>query len=68
MLVGGIRTLAEAERVVAEGIAEFVSLSRPLICEPDLVARWQSGDRRASRCRSCNECFSPRVSGRGGLL
>ncbi len=45
MLVGGIRTIAEAERVVAEGVAEFVSLSRPLICEPGLVARWQSGDR-----------------------
>ena len=65
MLVGGIRTLAEAERVVDEGIAEFVSLSRPLICEPDLVARWQSGDRRASRCRSCNECFYRGFRGEG---
>ena len=65
MLVGGIRTITEAERVVAEGIAEFVSLSRPLICEPGLVARWQSGDRRASRCRSCNECFFKGFRGEG---
>ena len=65
ILVGGIRTLAEAERVVATGIAEFVGLSRPLICEPDLVARWQSGDRRASRCRSCNECFYRGFRGEG---
>ena len=65
MLVGGIRTLAEAERVVAEGIADYVSLSRPLICEPGLVARWQSGDRCATRCRSCNECFYSGFRGEG---
>jgi 2,4-dienoyl-CoA reductase-like NADH-dependent reductase (Old Yellow Enzyme family) len=65
MLVGGIRSIAEAERVVAEGIAEYVCLSRPLICEPGLVARWQSGDRRASRCKSCNECFFKGFRGEG---
>ena len=48
-----------------EGVAEYMSLSRPLICEPDLVARWQSGDRRASRCRSCNECFYRGLRGEG---
>jgi 2,4-dienoyl-CoA reductase-like NADH-dependent reductase (Old Yellow Enzyme family) len=65
MLVGGIRTLAEAERVVAEGVADYVSLSRPLICESGLVGRWQRGERRASRCRSCNECFFRGLRGEG---
>jgi 2,4-dienoyl-CoA reductase-like NADH-dependent reductase (Old Yellow Enzyme family) len=65
MLVGGIRTLAEAERVVAEGIADYVGLSRPLIREPGLVARWQGGDLRPSRCRSCNECFFRGFNGEG---
>ena len=45
MLVGGIRTFAEAERLVAEGYTDYIALSRPLICEPDLVARWERGDR-----------------------
>jgi 2,4-dienoyl-CoA reductase-like NADH-dependent reductase (Old Yellow Enzyme family) len=57
MLVGGIRTLATAERLVAEGVADYVSLSRPLICEPGLIARWRSGDLRPAACRSCNRCY-----------
>jgi 2,4-dienoyl-CoA reductase-like NADH-dependent reductase (Old Yellow Enzyme family) len=65
ILVGGVRTVAEAERIVAEGVADYVSLSRPLICEPDLIARWKRGDRRASRCRSCNECFNRGFRGEG---
>jgi len=65
MLVGGIRTLAEAERLVAKGVADYVSLSRPLICEPDLVARWKRGDLRGARCISCNECFYRGLRGEG---
>lgn len=65
MLVGGIRTLAEADRILAEGVADYVSLSRPLLCEPDLVGRWRSGARRGSRCRSCNECFYGGLRGEG---
>jgi 2,4-dienoyl-CoA reductase-like NADH-dependent reductase (Old Yellow Enzyme family) len=64
-LVGGIRSLAEAERLVAQEVADYVSLSRPLICEPGLVGRWQRGERRASRCRSCNECFFRGFRGEG---
>ena len=42
---------------MAEGYADYIALSRPLICEPDLVARWESGDRAPSICRSDNRCF-----------
>ena len=56
-LVGGIRTFEAAERLVAEGYADYIALSRPLVCEPGLVARWESGDRTASICRSDNRCF-----------
>jgi 2,4-dienoyl-CoA reductase-like NADH-dependent reductase (Old Yellow Enzyme family) len=34
ILVGGIRSYAISERLVAEGYADYVSLSRPLIREP----------------------------------
>lgn len=57
MLVGGIRTFEAAERLVAEGFADYIALSRPLICEPGLVARWERGDRTPSVCRSDNRCF-----------
>ena len=65
MLVGGVRTLAEAERIVAEGVADYVSLSRPLLCEPGLVARWKRGDGAPPRCSSCNECFYRGLRGDG---
>jgi 2,4-dienoyl-CoA reductase-like NADH-dependent reductase (Old Yellow Enzyme family) len=57
MLVGGIRTFATAERLVQQGHADYIALSRPFIREPDLVARWERADREPSTCRSDNRCF-----------
>ncbi len=65
MLVGGIRTFETAERLVAGGVADYISLCRPLIREPDLVNRWRSGDRRPSSCRSDNRCFVTGTKGEG---
>jgi len=64
-LVGGIRSLPVAERLIAEGVCDFISMSRPLIREPDLVNRWKSGDRRKAACTSDNLCFGPARSGEG---
>ena len=63
MLVGGIRSYSVAERIVREGIADYVSLSRPLIREPDLVNRWKSGDTAKARCLSDNLCYEPAKAG-----
>jgi 2,4-dienoyl-CoA reductase-like NADH-dependent reductase (Old Yellow Enzyme family) len=65
ILVGGIRSLDVAERLVAEGTADYIALSRPLICEPDLVSRWKNGDTTKSACVSDNRCFDPARSGEG---
>ena len=65
MLVGGLRTIETAERLVAEGLADYISLSRPLIREPDLVSRWRSGDRGPAQCVSDGGCFRPGFQGRG---
>lgn len=65
ILVGGIRSFGVAERLVTEGPADFVAMSRPFICEPGLIARWQSGDRRKAGCRSDNLCFGPGREGGG---
>jgi len=65
MLVGGIRSFEWAERIVSEGYAEYISLCRPLIREPGLIRRWQSGDTRRSTCISDNGCFKPGLEGKG---
>ena len=65
MLVGGIRTYEWAGRILSEGVADYVSLSRPLIREPGLINRWRSGDREKSPCISDNGCFKPGLNGKG---
>jgi 2,4-dienoyl-CoA reductase-like NADH-dependent reductase (Old Yellow Enzyme family) len=58
ILVGGLRSLSVMEHVVASGAADLVALSRPLICEPNLVNRFRAGQAKAV-CSSCNACFNP---------
>ncbi|MHB8763658.1 MAG: NADH:flavin oxidoreductase [Deferrisomatales bacterium] len=65
ILVGGIRSLETAETFVADGVADFIALCRPLIAEPGLVARWQAGDRAPARCVSDNRCYEPFATGEG---
>ena len=65
ILVGGIRSYLLAERLVSEGIMDYISMCRPLIREPILIKRWQSGDLRKATCISCNGCFGPARAGRG---
>ncbi|MFB3885869.1 MAG: NADH:flavin oxidoreductase [Thermodesulfobacteriota bacterium] len=65
MLVGGIRSYGVAEKLVKEGVSDYISLCRPLIREPDLINRWRSGDTRKSTCLSDNLCFKPARAGQG---
>ena len=64
LLVGGIRDAETAERLVRERVCDLVALGRPLIAEPDLPKKWQSGGGRAV-CAGCNRCFRPLMTGRG---
>jgi 2,4-dienoyl-CoA reductase-like NADH-dependent reductase (Old Yellow Enzyme family) len=65
ILVGGIRSFEIAERLVADGTADYISMSRPFIREPDLINRWKAGDRRKAECTSDNLCFRPGFKGEG---
>jgi 2,4-dienoyl-CoA reductase-like NADH-dependent reductase (Old Yellow Enzyme family) len=58
--LGGIRTLAAAERMVADGRVDLVSLSRPFIRDPFLVKHFREGSVARSECISCNKCHSLR--------
>jgi 2,4-dienoyl-CoA reductase-like NADH-dependent reductase (Old Yellow Enzyme family) len=65
ILVGGIRSLEVAEQLVEASETDYVAISRPLIREPKLIQRWQSGDRAKAACESDNLCFKPTRAGRG---
>jgi len=56
IVVGGIKALNDIERIIETGKADYVSMSRPFIIEPDIVNRFKSGDQRISSCLSCGFC------------
>jgi 2,4-dienoyl-CoA reductase-like NADH-dependent reductase (Old Yellow Enzyme family) len=56
ILVGGLRSPNVIDKVLSEGIADMVSVCRPLIREPQLVKRWKEGDLSKATCISCNQC------------
>jgi len=62
MLVGGMRRASHMEKVLEEGHADLISLSRPFIREPNLVRRFQEGKTETS-CVSCNRCFAAMIAG-----
>jgi 2,4-dienoyl-CoA reductase-like NADH-dependent reductase (Old Yellow Enzyme family) len=65
ILVGGNRSFEIVERLVDDGLADYISMSRPFIREPDLINRWKAGDRRRAECKSDNLCFKPAFEGDG---
>ena len=64
LLVGGMRSKPVMERVLREGDADFISLCRPLITEPNLPDLLKSGQKEKSRCLSANNCW-PTAEGEG---
>ncbi|MFH1490413.1 MAG: NADH:flavin oxidoreductase [Pseudomonadota bacterium] len=65
ILVGGIRSFPVAEKLVSEGFADYISMCRPLIREPDLVKRWERGDTRKAECLSDLQCSGAAWAGDG---
>jgi len=58
--LGGIRTMAVAERFIREGLVDLISMSRPLIRDPYLVKNFREGRITKSECVSCNKCLNLR--------
>jgi len=65
MLVGGVRSFEVSRELLESGLADYISLCRPLISEPGLVKRWREGDRRPAECVSDNACYGPGFAGEG---
>ena len=56
-LVGANHSPEVMEEVLAETDVALFALSRPLLRESDLPARWAAGDRRPAACVSCGKCY-----------
>jgi 2,4-dienoyl-CoA reductase-like NADH-dependent reductase (Old Yellow Enzyme family) len=56
ILVGGMRSPRVIEKILSDGTADMVSLSRPFIREPRFLERWKEGDRKKVNCVSCSKC------------
>ncbi len=55
ILVGGVRNLESAEKILDAGI-DFISMSRPFIAQPDYIKHLEKGAQ--SICISCTKCLT----------
>ena len=58
IVVGGFRSLNTMEAVLNQTKIELISLSRPLLREPDLPNKMKADPSTISKCISCNRCYS----------
>ena len=58
IVVGGMRSLDVMEDVLNKTTIELISLSRPLLREPNLPNKMKDGISTVSKCVSCNACYS----------
>ncbi|MQY65124.1 MAG: NADH:flavin oxidoreductase, partial [Clostridia bacterium] len=56
---GGLRKPETMRKILEEGAADLIGLSRPLIREPDFPNRIRGGDFRKAECVFCNNCSGP---------
>jgi NADPH-dependent 2,4-dienoyl-CoA reductase/sulfur reductase-like enzyme len=69
IVTGRITTLAEAESILASGIADLVSMVRATIADPDLVTKSLAGDETLVRpCIGCNQSCVGGIFGAGGTV
>lgn len=63
-LLGGVVSMDGVETAMREGF-ELVAMARALIADPELVRRFEAGERQRSRCTHCNACIAE--MDRGGV-
>ena len=56
-VVGGFRSAEEIENCLNTTNIAFVSMSRPLLRQPDLPLVWKKGSTEPATCISCSRCF-----------
>lgn len=56
IVVGGIHKLVDMKNIIETNKADYISLCRPFICEPNLVRKLHEGKQAEARCIMCNYC------------
>ncbi|MCX6306508.1 MAG: NADH:flavin oxidoreductase [Bacteroidetes bacterium] len=56
IVVGGIRSVDSIKAIIAEGKADYVSMCRPFIIEPNIARKFKEGSQAESKCIRCNYC------------
>ncbi len=57
IVVGGIRKLNDIEQIIGNNMADYVSMARPFIIEPDIVNKFKAESQTASECLECGHCI-----------
>ncbi|MBQ3694974.1 MAG: hypothetical protein II884_09395, partial [Synergistaceae bacterium] len=58
ILVGGLRSIETMQNILDNTNIQLLSLSRPLLREPDLPDKFMKGTSTTSKCISCNACYN----------
>ncbi len=56
IVVGGIHKLDDIIKIISGEKADFVSMCRPFICEPNLVKKFKTSNQKEAKCIMCNYC------------
>ena len=56
-LVGGLRSRKTMQKILDTTKISILSLSRPIVCQPDFPKMMEHGDIEDSKCISCNGCY-----------
>lgn len=57
ILMGGNRNINLMNEILNTTEIEYLSLSRPLLAEPDLINKWMDNKDYKQKCVSCNRCW-----------
>jgi len=57
IVVGGIRKLNDIEQIIGRNMADYVSMARPFISEPDIVNKFKAERQVSSECLECGHCI-----------
>jgi 2,4-dienoyl-CoA reductase-like NADH-dependent reductase (Old Yellow Enzyme family) len=56
IVVGGIKSIDSIKTIISGKKADFVSMCRPFIREPNIVKKFKDGIQTKSKCIACNFC------------